>query len=70
MTTAIIFLVIGVIVDLFIIKWERKEAERPFIPEWSFDENVTAADEVRQAYYVIKSGGTYHPWGCTEMRAR
>ena len=28
------------------------------------------ADEVRQAYYVIKSGGTYHPWGYTEMRAR
>jgi len=28
------------------------------------------AEEVRQAYYVIQSGGTYHPWGYTEMRAR
>ena len=56
MTTAIIFLVIGVIVDLFIIKWERKEAERPFIPEWSFDENVTAADEASAVELLEKYG--------------
>ena len=56
MTTAIIFLVIGVIVDLFIIKWERKEAERPFIPEWSFDENVTVADEVRAVELLERYG--------------
>ncbi len=31
MTTAIIFLVISVIVDIFIIKWERKEAKMPSI---------------------------------------
>lgn len=45
MTIAIIFLVIGVIVNIFIVKWQRKEAEMPFIPEWKFDENVTAAEE-------------------------
>ena len=28
------------------------------------------AEEVRQAYYVIKAGGTYHPWGYIEIRAR
>ena len=56
MTTAIIFLVIGVIVDLFIIKWERKEAERPFIPEWSFDENVTAADEASAVELLERYG--------------
>ena len=47
MTIAIIFLVIGVIVNIFIVKWQRKEAEMPFIPEWKFDEHVTAAEEVR-----------------------
>ena len=28
------------------------------------------AAEVRRAYYVIQSGGTYHPWGYTEIKAR
>ena len=28
------------------------------------------AEEVRQAYFVIRSGKAYHPWGYTEMRAR
>ena len=28
------------------------------------------ADEVRRAYYVIRSGGTYRPFGYTEIRAR
>lgn len=56
MTIGIILLVIGIIVDLFIIKWERKESERPFIPEWSFDENVTAADEVNALDLLEKYG--------------
>ena len=45
MTTAILLLIIGIIVDIFIIRMHKKEAEMPFIPEWKFDENVTAADE-------------------------
>ena len=28
------------------------------------------AEEVRRAYYVIKSGGKYRPLGYTEIRAR
>ena len=60
MTTAIILLVIGIIVNIFIIKWERKEAKTPFIPEWKFDENVTVADEVRaveSAGFGTETGG-------------
>ena len=56
MTIAIIFLVIGVIVNIFIIKWQRKEAEMPFIPEWKFDENVTAAEEVRAVELLERYG--------------
>ena len=56
MTTAIIFLVIGVIVNFFIIKCERREAERPFIPEWRFDENVTAADEASAVELLERYG--------------
>ena len=44
MTTAILLLVIGIIVDIFIIRMHRKEAEKPFIPEWKFDENVPKPD--------------------------
>lgn len=56
MTIAIIFLVIGVIVNIFIVKWQRKEAEMPFIPEWKFDENVTAAEEVRAVELLERYG--------------
>ena len=56
MTTAIILLVIGIIVNIFIIKWERKEAKTPFIPEWKFDENVTVADEVRAVELLERYG--------------
>ena len=56
MTTAIILLVIGIIVNIFIIKWERKEAKTPFIPEWKFDENVTVADEVRAVELLERHG--------------
>ena len=56
MTVGIILLVRGIIVDIFIIKWERKEAEKPFIPEWKFDENVTAADEAYAAGLLERYG--------------
>ena len=56
MTTAIILFVIGIIVNIFIIKWERKEAKTPFIPEWKFDENVTVADEVRAVELLERYG--------------
>ena len=56
MTIAIIFLVIGVIVNILIVKWQRKEAEMPFIPEWKFDENVTAAEEVRAVELLERYG--------------
>ena len=56
MTIGIILLVIGIVVDIFIIKWEKKEAEIPFIPEWKFDENVTAADEARAVELLERYG--------------
>jgi len=56
MTIGIILLVIGIIVDIFIIKWERKEAEMPFVPEWKFDENVTAADEAHAVGLLERYG--------------
>ncbi len=56
MTTAIILLIIGIIVDIFIIRMHRKEAEMPFIPEWKFDENVTVADEVRAVELLERYG--------------
>lgn len=56
MTTAILLLVIGIIVDIFIIRMHRKEAEKPFIPEWKFDENVTAADEAYAVDLLTRYG--------------
>ena len=56
MTTAILLLVIGIIVDIFIIRMHRKEAEKPFIPEWKFDENVTAADEAYAVELLTRYG--------------
>lgn len=57
MTIGIILLAIGIIVvDIFIMKWERKEAEVPFIPEWKIDENVTAADEARAVELLERYG--------------
>ena len=56
MATAILLLAIGIVVDIFIIRWERKEAETPFVQEWSFDEGVTAADEVRASALLEKYG--------------
>ena len=56
MTTAILLLIIGIIVDVFIIRMHRKEAEMPFIPEWKFDENVTAADEVCAVELLARYG--------------
>ena len=56
MTTAILLLVIGIIVDIFIIRMHRKEAEKPFIPEWKFDENVTAADKAYAVELLTRYG--------------
>lgn len=56
MGIAIILLVIGIVIDIFIIRWERKEAEIPFIPEWKFDENVSEADEVFATNLLEKYG--------------
>ena len=56
MTTVILLLIIGIIVDIFIIRMHRKEAEKPFIPEWKFDENVTVADEVRAVELLERYG--------------
>lgn len=56
MVNAIILLVIGIVIDIFIIRWERKEAEIPFIPEWKLDENVSEADEVFATNLLEKYG--------------
>ena len=56
MAIGIMLLVIGIVVDIFIVKWERKESKTPFIPEWKFDEDVTGADEVRAADLLEKYG--------------
>lgn len=56
MTTAILLLVIGIIVDIFILRMHRKEAEMPFIPEWKLDENVTVADEDRAVELLARYG--------------
>ena len=56
MTTAILLLIIGIIVDIFIIRMHGKEAEMPCIPEWKFDENVTAADEAHAVELLTRYG--------------
>ena len=56
MTTVILLLVIGIIVDIFIIRMHRKEAEMPFVPEWKFDENVVAADEAYAVELLTRYG--------------
>lgn len=56
MTTAILLLIIGIIVDIFIIRMHKKEAEMPFVPEWKFDENVTAADEAHAVELLTRYG--------------
>lgn len=56
MTTVILLLVIGIIVDIFIMRMHRKESETPFIQEWKFDENVTAADEDRAVKLLARYG--------------
>lgn len=56
MAIGIMLLLIGIVVDIFIIKWERKESKTPFIPEWKFDEDVTGADEVRAIGLLEKYG--------------
>jgi len=56
MAIGIMLLIIGIVVDIFIVKWERKESKAPFIPEWKFDEDVTDADEVRAIGLLEKYG--------------
>ena len=56
MAIGIMLLIIGIVVDIFIVKWERKESKTPFIPEWKFDEDVTDADEVRAIGLLEKYG--------------
>ncbi len=56
MTTLIIFLIIGIIVEVFIIRMLKKEAEIPYAQEWRFDEGVSSADEVRATDLLVKYG--------------
>lgn len=56
MTTAIFFLVIGVIVDIFIMRMHKKEESTPFVPEWSLDEGVSFSDESRAVELLAKYG--------------
>ena len=56
MTTLIIFLIIGIIVDVFIIRMHKKEAEIPYPQEWCFDEGVSSADEARAVDLLRKYG--------------
>ena len=56
MAIGIMLLAIGIVVDIFIVRWERKESKTSYIPEWRFDEDVTDADEVRAVGLLEKYG--------------
>lgn len=56
MATLIIFLIIGVVVDVIIIRMHNKESRMPYVREWRLDEGVLLSDEVRAIDILMKYG--------------
>ena len=52
LTGIIVMIVVGIIVDIFIMMMNHKQEKVPFLREWSLDEGVTSDDEYQAASLV------------------